>query len=166
MFSGKLYFQKTMFPNKIETCLSAIISMPDEIDYSPVEITYVCMKINTIVIQLKDILIVMKKDDFVGIVVNGDYVRFIFKNIRYRAMIPYGDKRQVITNQLSEVIKKLDELDNGTNNANTEIAELREKYIMLEETVKKLKAKEEADAVGKLSRDINHVEADLLGLNT
>lgn len=155
--------------------------MSGEIDYQ-LEITNVCIKINKIIISAKDdTMIIMKKDDFIGIDIKGDYVRFIFKNIRYRLRVPYGDKKDIITNQIGELVKildsdienkvdlykglkdRLDEVDSRTDDAESEIAELREKCIILEETVKKMKAK--TKALEKTSANINHVEADLLGLN-
>ena len=158
------------------------MGMSVEVNYS-LEITNVCIKINKIFISAKDdTMIIMKKDDFIGINISEYNIRFIFKNIRYCLKVPYGDKKDIITNQISELVKildsdienkvdlykglkdRLDEVDSRSDDAESEIAELREKCIMLEETVKKMKAK--AKALEKTSANINHVEADLLGLNT
>lgn len=172
-----------MISIKIEGLFRPVGSMSTiEVNYQS-DITNICIKIHTIIIQAKgDISIIAKKDDFIGMDMQDHNVRFIFKNIRYRLVVPYGDKKDIINNQISELVKilldsgtenkvdlykglkdRLDEVDSRADDAESEIAELREKCIMLEETVKKMKAK--AKAVKKLSRDINHVEADLLGLN-
>jgi len=153
--------------------------MPEEINYCS-EITNVCIKINTIVIQLgRDIIIMMKKDDFVGIDIQEKNVRLIFKSIRYRALIPHGDKEDIVTKQLSDLGKtlndtteniadlykgleeKLDEVDSRTDDTENEIAELREKCMMIEETLKKMKAK--AKAAEKIATNTD--EVDLLGIN-
>ena len=155
--------------------------MPDEINYNS-EITNVCIKIHTIIIQAEgENIMIMNKDDFVGIHITGYNIRFIFKNIRYCLKVPYGDKKDIITKKISELVKildsdienkvdlykelkeKVDEVDSRADDAESEIAELREKCILLEETVKKMKAK--AKALEKTSANVNHVEADLLGLN-
>ena len=149
--------------------------------YYQSEITNVYTKINTIVITLKgDIMIMAKKDDFIGIDMQEHNVRLNFKTIRYRVLIPHGGNQDIVTNQLVELLGKslndtnedklkrfedrLVEVNSRTDDAESEIAELREKCIMLEETVKKMKAK--AKALEKTSANINHVEADLLGINT
>ena len=151
--------------------------------YYQSEITNVYTKINTIVITLKgDIMIMAKKDDFIGIDMQEHNVRLNFKTIRYRVIIPHGDKQDIITNQLVELLGKtlndttedkvdlykelkerVDEVDSRADDAESEIAELREKCILLEETVKKMKAK--AKAAEKLTRETGDVEVDLLGIN-
>jgi len=142
------------------------VGMSGEIDYRS-EITNICIKINTIMIQAKgNIIIQMKKEDLIGIDIQEGNVRFIFKNIRYRLEVAHGDKR--VTNQVSELMKilenntenkvelykqlenRLDEVDTRSDNAESEIAELRELIKILEKTVKKN----------------DEVQVDLLGINT
>jgi len=150
--------------------------------YYQSEITNVYTKINTIVITLKgDIMIMAKKDDFIGIDMQEHNVRLNFKTIRYRVLIPHGDKQDIITNQLVELLGKtlndtsedkvdlykelkerIDEVDSRADDAESEIEELREKCMMLEDTLKKMKAKAKAEEKVATNTD----EVDLLGINT
>lgn len=127
-------------------------------------------KLDTIYIKYNE-FIAMRIDD-----TNDQLVIYfkVFPTITLRLTSNYVDSIKILSAVLcgdinkkvdlyKELKEKVDEVDSRADDAESEITELREKCILLEETVKKMKSK--AKAVEKISRDINHIEADLLGIN-